>query len=241
MERNRIARAEASLVGFEQRRGAHTDPTGELRQCDERHVELPAFEQRATETLFHEGGHAAHFANVDMPAPCFAQEFAPSSVAMAETQSMLLDRLLSDADWQTRYARTVDGRAMPFTLIEKATHQGQPHAAFAVRSMLAVCYAEKAIYEIPDEELTAERVLKEVRDVERRLLFLDEGSPRPVLSVPHLLSSDSSAYYHGYVLAKMAVAQTRAFFENRDGHLTDNKRIGADLRESYWRCCNTNR
>ena len=42
--------------------------------------------QRATETLFHEGGHAAHFANVDMPAPCFAQEFAPSSVAMAETR-----------------------------------------------------------------------------------------------------------------------------------------------------------
>ena len=197
--------------------------------------------QRATETFFHEGGHAAHFANVDMPAPCFAQEFAPSSVAMAETQSMLLDSLLSDADWQTRYACTVDGRAMPFTLIEQAIRQEQPHAAFAVRSMLAVCYAEKAIYEIPDEELTAERVLKEVRDVERRLLFLDEGSPRPVLSVPHLLSNDSSAYYHGYVLAEMAVAQTRAFFEGRDGHLTDNQRIGSDLRESYWREGNLHR
>ena len=191
--------------------------------------------QRATETLFHEGGHAAHYANVDMPAPCFAQEFAPSSVAMAETQSMFLDSLLSDADWQTRYARTVDGQTMPFALIEKAIRQGQPHAAFAVRSMLAVCYAEKAIYEIPDDVLTAERVLQEVRDIERRLLFLDEGSPRPVLSVPHLLSSDSSAYYHGYVLAEMAVAQTRAFFERRDGHLTDNRRIGADLRDSYWR------
>ena len=124
---------------------------------------------------------------------------------------------------------------MPFALIEKAIRQGQPHAAFAVRSMLAVCYAEKAIYEIPDDVLTAERVLQEVRDIERRLLFLDEGSPRPVLSVPHLLSSDSSAYYHGYVLAEMAVAQTRAFFEHRDGHLTDNRRIGADLRDSYWR------
>ena len=56
-----------------------------------------------------------------------------------------------------------------------------------------------------------------------------------MLSVPHLLSSDSSAYYHGYVLAEMAVAQTRAFFEHRDSHLTDNRRIGSDLRESYWR------
>ena len=185
--------------------------------------------------------HGAHYANVDMPAPCFAHEFALSSVAMAETQSMFLDRLLSDADWQTRYARTVDGRAMPFTLIEKAIRQGQPHAAFAVRSMLAVCYAERAIYEISDEKLTAERVMKEVRDVERRLLFLDEGSPRPVLSVPHLLSNDSSAYYHGYVLAEMVVAQTRAFFEGLDGHLTDNKRIGPDLRESYWREGNLHR
>src|SRR5690606_23691095 len=43
--------------------------------------------KRAAETLFHEGGHAAHFANVDMPAPCFSQEFAPTSVAHAETQS----------------------------------------------------------------------------------------------------------------------------------------------------------
>lgn len=76
--------------------------------------------------------------------------------------------------------------------------------------------------------------MQEVRNVERRLLFLDEGSPRPVLSVPHLLSNDSSAYYHGYVLAQMAVAQTRAFFEGRGGYLTDNLRIGPDPRESYW-------
>ena len=25
------------------------------------------------------------------------------------------------------------------------------------------------------------------------------------------------------------------FFEHRDGHLTDNRRIGGDLRDSYWR------
>ncbi|NJN14599.1 MAG: hypothetical protein HC813_02975 [Planctomycetes bacterium] len=66
--------------------------------------------KRATETLFHEGGHAAHFANVDMPAPCFAQEFAPTSVAFAEVQSMFLDSLLGDADWQARYARTAEGK-----------------------------------------------------------------------------------------------------------------------------------
>lgn len=32
--------------------------------------------------------------------------------------------------------------------------------------MLVVCYAEKAIYEIPDNELTAESVLAAIRKVQ---------------------------------------------------------------------------
>ncbi len=190
--------------------------------------------RRATETLFHEGGHAAHFANIDMPSPCFAQEFAPSSVAMAETQSMFLDSLLSDPDWQARYARTTAGTPMPVDLLLRGIRVSQPMAAWNLRAMCAVCYAERAIYQIPDDQLTAQRVIDEVREIEARLLFLDEGSPRPVLSVPHLLSGESSAYYHGYVLADMAVHQTRAFFLARDGHLVDNPRIGPDLRANYW-------
>ena len=33
----------------------------------------------------------------------------------------------------------------------------------------------------------------------------------------------------------MAVQQTRAFFQRRDGHLLDNPRIGRDLAEHYWK------
>jgi hypothetical protein len=191
--------------------------------------------QRATQTLFHEGGHAAHFANVDMPAPCFGQEFAPTSVGFSETQSMFLDSFLDDPAWQRRYAADASGTAMPLELALRGVQTRQPFAAWHARAMLAVCYAERALYEIPDAELGPERALAAVREVERRLLFLERGSPRPVLSVPHLLAGDSSAYYHGYVLAEMAVQQTRAFFEARDGHLVDNPRIGPDLREHYWR------
>lgn len=191
--------------------------------------------QRASETLFHEGGHAAHFANVDMPAPCFGQEFAPTSVAFAETQSMFFDSLLSDADWRVRYARRRDGQAMPWSVIEKGVRTQQPFAAWGIRSMLAVCYAERAIYEIPDDDLSADTIRDAIRDVERRLLFLEEGSPRPGLSIPHLLAGESSASYHGYVLALMAVEQTRRFFEERDGTLLDNPRIGPDFAEQYWR------
>ena len=191
--------------------------------------------QRAAQTLFHEGGHAAHFANVDMPAPCFGQEFAPTSVGFSETQSMFLDSLLDDAEWQARYARNRAGVAMPLELLHRGIEARQPFAAWSARAMLAVCYAERALYEVPEGELSPERALEAVRAVERRLLFLDRGSPRPVLSVPHLLSGDASAYYHGYVLAEMAVHQTRDYFRSRDGHLVDNPRVGPDLREHYWR------
>jgi Zn-dependent oligopeptidase len=189
---------------------------------------------RAMTTLFHEGGHAAHFANIDMPSPCFGQEFAPTSVAFSETQSMFLDSLLDDADWQRRYARDPRGAVLPVELIERGIAADQPFAAWQARAMLAVCYGEKALYEIPERELNPQSALAALRDVERRLLFLEQGSPRPILAVPHLLAGDSSAYYHGYVLAEMAVHQTRAFFRGRDGHLVDNPRIGPELARTWW-------
>lgn len=190
---------------------------------------------RATTTLFHEGGHAAHFANCDMPAPCFGQEFAPTTVGFSETQSMFLDSLLGDADWRQRYALDAAGRPMPTDLVERSIRTSQPFAAWSARQMLAVCYGERALYEVPEGELTPERALAELRAVERRLCISAEGSPRPVLSVPHLLSGDASAYYHGYVLAEMGVHQTRRHFLERDGHLVDNARIGPDLSATYWR------
>lgn len=160
------------------------------------------------------------------------------SVGHAETQSMLLESLLEDPLWQRRHARTSAGAAMSEELILQGIAVRQPMAAWSLRSMLSVCFAERALYEIPDPELSAARVLEELRAVERRLLLLEQGSPRPVLSVPHLASNESSAYYHGYVLADMALEQTSQFFRRRDGSLVDNPRVGPDLAEHYWRSGN---
>lgn len=190
---------------------------------------------RAAQTLFHEGGHAAHFANIVMGAPCFSQEFAPTSVALAETQSMFCDEFLSDADWRLRYGKNAAGEPLPFELIEREIRATHPFRAQGVRGMLTIVYAEREIYETPDAELTTERVLEILREVEDRIGGLDGGASRPTLSVPHLLSWDASAYYHGYVLARMAVYQTRAHFRRKYGFLLDNPAIGQDLAEIYWR------
>jgi hypothetical protein len=188
----------------------------------------------ALQTLFHEGGHAAHFSNIFMPAPCFSQEFAPTSVAYAETQSMFCDSLTLDADWRFRYAKDARGSDMPRALIDEAITRKQRFAANGVRMMLVVPYVERMLYELADSELDAATILKRTREIERDLLFLS-ASPRPTLSIPHLISGESSAYYHGYVLAEMAVEQTRSFFMSRDGFLLDNPRIGPDLAEHYWK------
>lgn len=60
-------------------------------------------------------------------------------------------------------------------------------------------------------------------------------SPRPVLSVPHILSDEASCYYHGYVLAQMAVYQNRQYFLNKYGSIVDNLRVGEELTNAYWK------
>lgn len=193
---------------------------------------------KATETFFHEGGHAAHFANVLQDAPCFSHEFAPTSIAYAETQSMFMDALLEDADWRARYAKNARGEPMPMSLIEAAIREQQPFKGWEVRSLMTVPFAERALYELSDAELTPDRVLEIFRTTERDLQGLTAGV-RPVLAVPHLLAGESSAYYHAYVMAEMAVAQTRAAFLKRDGHLVDNPKVGEDMARHYWACGNS--
>ncbi|AXE29791.1 peptidase M3 [Chromobacterium phragmitis] len=188
---------------------------------------------RAINTLFHEGGHAAHFANVTQNSPCFSQEFAPTSMAYAETQSMFCDSLLEDADWLKRYARDSKGEAIPDELIRARIEATQPFAAYAERSIAVVAYFERALYALPESELSAERVLRLARDCEKRILGVDV-SPRPLMAIPHLLNQESAAAYHGYLLANMAVYQTRAYFIGKFGYLTDNPAIGPLLAEHYW-------
>jgi hypothetical protein len=187
---------------------------------------------RAINTLFHEGGHAAHFANVVQNSPCFSQEYPPTSMAYAETQSMFCDHLLTDADWMMRYAVSPEAGAMPSALILERIASSQPMQAFDARSIAVVPYFESALYRLAESDLTPDRVLALARDTELRVLGIE--SPRPLLAIPHLLNQESAASYQGYLLAYIAVAQTRAHFLREHGYLTDNPAIGPALSTHYW-------
>lgn len=185
-------------------------------------------------TLFHEGGHAAHFANIRQNAPCFSQEFPPTSMAYAETQSMFCDSLLHDADWLKRYAKNRQGEALSDALIKADIAVRQPMRAFNERHILLVPYFEWQLYSMDDDARTPAAITQLARDIEQRILGIG-GSPRPTIAIPHLLSMESACSYQGYLLALMAVEQTRHFFLKRDGYLTDNPAIGPDLALHYWR------
>ncbi|MDX2369111.1 MAG: M3 family metallopeptidase, partial [Colwellia sp.] len=184
-------------------------------------------------TLFHEGGHAAHFSNVTQNAPCFSQEFAPSSMAYAETQSMFCDSLLGDADWLKKYAKNQDGQTVPDKVIKALIETKQPFFAYGERSILVVPYFERALYEMSDEDLTAKKITQLARKTEQKILGL-ACSPRPLLAIPHLLSDESACSYQGYLLANMAVYQTRSYFIDKFGYLSDNPKIGPLLSKHYW-------
>jgi hypothetical protein len=187
----------------------------------------------------HEGGHAAHYANIDQDSPFCSQERPPFSVALAETQAMTLEEFGRDAGWMARYAKSRDGEVVPWPLVEKSMRSAQPYSVFGLRSMLAVSYLEKALYETPEGQLTPARVIALGDEVEARI----QGGPssRPVLTVPHILADESSAYYHGYTLASMAVHQNRAAFRRLLGahDLTDRPEVGALLSGGYWKAGNT--
>jgi hypothetical protein len=180
----------------------------------------------------HEAGHAAHFANVTQESPLFSQERAPTSIAYAETQAMFLDSLVSDASWRCRYALNASGERLPFELHENDLRSRHPYQVFQLRALLAVPYFEKALYEHAD--LTPSTIIELADQVEQDIV--GGLAARPLLSVPHILRDESSCYYHGYVLAEMAVQQTRKHFGSS---IVDNPAVGEALTQTYWRPGNT--
>merc|ERR1719162_16290 len=99
--------------------------------------------------------------------------------------------------------------------------------------MIAVPYFEKALYELPEADVTPERIQQVATETELSI----QGGPsgRPLLSVPHILADEASCYYHGYVLAEMSVHQTRKYFLDKHKTIVDNPIVGPTLTEKYWK------
>lgn len=116
-------------------------------------------------TLFHEGGHAAHLLNSKQAEVCVNHEYPPTSVSLAETQSMFMDSIMSSIDWLSKYAKNRDGVAYPFELFEKSVRQLHLIRPLGMMGISMVVDYELSLYSMPDSELTVENIKSLARDM----------------------------------------------------------------------------
>ena len=60
-----------------------------------------------------------------------------------------------------------DGKVIPWDLVKRGIEATHPYAVFIVRSMLAVPFFEKAVYELPEEQVTPEQVTALADSIEK--------------------------------------------------------------------------
>src|SRR5436853_1823727 len=70
------------------------------------------------------------------------------------------------------------------------------------------------------------------KDMYRKYMDMSEDSLW-ALTVPHIYSSEHSAYYHAYGLAFLAIEQWRDYFYEKYGHIVDNPSVGKEMREVW--------
>jgi Zn-dependent oligopeptidase len=181
-------------------------------------------------TLNHEGGHAAHLTNTEMTETCMNIEYAPSSVAWAETQSMFMDTMGNSVEWLMRYAQNAAGQAYPFELYEESVRRYHPIEPLDFMSMLSIMNLERELY--TTSGLSEEKTLEIAKRMHQKY-YDREVDSFALLGVPHLYSWESACYCHGYGLATLALNQWREYFYKKYGYIVDNPAVGFEMREVW--------
>lgn len=177
-------------------------------------------------TLFHEGGHAAHLLNSEQEDVILNQEYSPMSMAWSETQSMFLDTLFSSIEWKERYAEDKDGNKYPFDLFERKVKKLNILKPSQMNSIMFVSQFEREIYE--SKNLTSSKVLSIAKKNYKKYFDMSVDS-LSALNIPHIYSWESSASYHGYGLAELALYQWREYFYKKYGYIVDNPKVGKEM------------
>jgi Zn-dependent oligopeptidase len=187
------------------------------------------------ETLFHEGGHAAHLLNSEEKDVCVNHEYAPMSTSWAETQSMFLDRVFSSVEWRSRYAKNKQGESYPLELYKRKVEKLNVIRPLGLSGMVFVSNFEREIYE--EKNLARKKVLEIARRNYKKFFPRSETS-LSALNTPHIYSWESSASYHGYALATLALEQWREYFYKKYGYIVDNPNVGREMTK-VWKLAGT--
>lgn len=191
---------------------------------------IPGQSVAGLNTLFHEGGHAAHLLNADNKDVCMNVEYPPASTAWDETQSMFLDTIGSSIEWSTLYAKNKAGEHYPLDLFMRQSEALHPTLPLDFMGILMVSNFEKEIYET--KLLTKEKVFAIAKKHYKKHTDRSEDS-LVLLDVPHIYWWDNSCAYHAYGLAELAVWQWREYFLKKYGYIVDNPNIGKEMQKVW--------
>jgi len=186
-------------------------------------------------TLFHEGGHAAHLLNSIEEDVCVNHEYAPTSNAWAETQSMFMDTMFSSVEWGSRYAFDKNGEPYPMDLYKREIEKFDPVRPLGLNGIIHVSEFERRLYEMKNP--TDEKVLALARKMFKKYFERSEVS-YSIFSLPHLYAFESAAYYHGYALAELILTQWREYFYDKYGYIVDNPKVGKEM-TAVWKLAAT--
>ncbi|MFM2339700.1 MAG: oligoendopeptidase [Candidatus Parcubacteria bacterium] len=184
----------------------------------------------AYKTLFHEGGHAAHFLNITERDVCLNHEYAPMTAAWAETQSMFIDTIFSSYEWRSRYAKNAGGHAYPLDLLRRKTEAGALTRTRDIMSIIFMATFERRVYELKTP--TADAIKRIAKQVYCEIFDHSVDSLR-ALNTPHIYAWESACSYHGYGLARVALYQWRTYFKKKYGSIVDNKAVGRELKAAW--------
>jgi hypothetical protein len=182
------------------------------------------------DTLFHEGGHAAHLLNCENPEAILNTEYPPTSTAWDETQSMFLDDLSGSVEWRNRYAKNKEGKTYPFDLFERKVKKFSFLTPLDFMGILWMANFEREIYEA--KKLTPKKVIEIAKKTAKKYSGKSVDS-LDLLNAVHIYSWDSICSYHGYGLAQLALSQWRKYFYDKYGYIVDNPNVGREMRKVW--------
>ncbi|USN87591.1 MAG: M2 family metallopeptidase [Candidatus Nomurabacteria bacterium] len=181
-------------------------------------------------TLFHEGGHAAHLLNSEQQDVCFNHEYAPMTAAWAETHSMFIDRLFSSIEWRQRYAKDVNDNDYPFELFVRKVKKLGVLKPTKILSIIFVGNFEREVYELKNP--STKKIIEIAKKNYRKYYDHSEDSLW-ALNIPHIYAWDSACAYHGYGLAEIALSQWREYFYKKYGYIVDNPEVGKEMKKVW--------
>jgi oligoendopeptidase F len=177
-------------------------------------------------TLFHEGGHAAHYLNSAQTEVCLNTEYPPASTAWAEVQSMFMDTMFDSFEWKSRYAKNAKGETYSLEFLKRRLKRLHALRPLSLMSILFIADFERAIYS--QKNLTEKKVIAIARAKHKK--FFDRSvTALTALNTPHLYTWGSVCSYHAYGLAELGVSQWREYFYKKYGYIVDNPNVGREM------------